>query len=304
MRGGMRALVRTASRLAGAARVYPFGAGVGLMPRKTSALGCLFLLTSVFGSAAAEVEITVADRVYQDVRLVREHLRSILIRHRGGSAYIDRAQISDEDLSRLTGQSIITPEQRAEPPERPQRSPYEPPAPREPDGAGHNFVGPRSPSRGIFRGLPTGREDVPSSSEHMEHEVFRLVNIERAARGLAPYKWSEDLARAARYHAADMVDGGYFNHDTYDRDEVGGRLVLRKVGRPNRRIQPFWAAYSGENIARGQPSARAVMRSWMSSPGHRNNILAKSSTMIGVGFVEGVWVQNFGRDAKPERKAE
>ncbi|MFN8192608.1 MAG: CAP domain-containing protein [Nocardioidaceae bacterium] len=55
----------------------------------------------------------------------------------------------------------------------------------------------------------------------------------------------------------------------------------------------------GENIAYGYPSAAAVMRGWMHSPGHRENILNKSYTRIGLGLArtsDGTryWVQNFG----------
>lgn len=36
------------------------------------------------------------------------------------------------------------------------------------------------------------------------------------------------------------------------------------------------------------------MDSWMSSPGHRANILAEGSNEIGVGFEANHWVQVFG----------
>lgn len=254
-------------------------------------------------SAAAGVDIEIDGIAYVNVEVVREFPQSIQIRHRDGQTFIDRDKLSDENLSRLTGQSIITREQRTAPPVRDQKNPYEPPEPRISDACAHTFTGAGRPSAGLFRGLPTGREDVPSTNELMEHDVFLLVNRERKARQLAPYKWNENLARAARYHAADMVDGEYFNHDTHDRVKVEGRSVLRRVGKTERRIRAFWPEYSGENIAQGQPDAKTVMRSWMSSPGHRRNILSDSSTSLGVGFVHGVWVQNFGRDLPKESDA-
>ena len=250
--------------------------------------------TAPGGLAAVDLEIN--GSVYAEAEVVREFPESIQVRHRGGTAFIDRSKLSDEQLSRLTGQSIITPEQRTAPPLREQKDPYEPPEPRIYDRCQHDFAGPRRPSSGIFRGLPSGREDVPSTSELMEYEVFRLVNRERTSRGLVPYKWNENLARAARYHAADMVDGDYYGHDSYDRAETQGRVVLRKVGKTDQRVRAFWDAYSAENIARGPRDAKTVMRGWMASAGHRRNILCRSSTSIGVGLVHGLWVQNFGRD--------
>ncbi len=55
----------------------------------------------------------------------------------------------------------------------------------------------------------------------------------------------------------------------------------------------------GENIAFGQTSPEAVMKSWMSSPGHRANILKEDFTNIGVGCYLSenggyYWVQLFG----------
>lgn len=251
-------------------------------------------------TTAFALDVEVEGRVLRDAAVLKEYPKSILIRHREGAEFIDRAKLSDTNLSLLTGQSIITPDERVAPVARPQANPFDPPKPRIYETCSHVFAGPRRPSDGMFRGFPTGREDVPSTSEVIEHEVYRRVNEERKAQGRAPLKWNEDLARAARYHAADMCDGGYFEHDTHDRVAAANGVVLKRVGRPDKRIRAFWPAYGGENIAKGQPTPRDVMRCWMSSSGHRANILASDFTSIGVGFVHGVWVQDFGRDAKKD----
>jgi uncharacterized protein YkwD len=51
--------------------------------------------------------------------------------------------------------------------------------------------------------------------------------------------------------------------------------------------------YAGENIAKGQRSPQEVMDAWMNSQGHRENILSPNFTMIGVGYYNGYWVQEF-----------
>jgi uncharacterized protein YkwD len=56
----------------------------------------------------------------------------------------------------------------------------------------------------------------------------------------------------------------------------------------------------GENIAAGYPTAKAVMRAWMRSPGHRHNILDRRFRKIGLGLARSAdgtpyWVQDFGR---------
>lgn len=39
----------------------------------------------------------------------------------------------------------------------------------------------------------------------------------------------------------------------------------------------------GENVAYGQPTAKAMVKAWMHSEGHRANILSKDWTLLGVG---------------------
>ena len=55
---------------------------------------------------------------------------------------------------------------------------------------------------------------------------------------------------------------------------------------------------NAENIAINQSSATAVMNDWMNSSGHKENILSKKATTIGVGcfYINGIytWVQCFG----------
>ncbi|MNH43142.1 Cysteine-rich secretory protein family protein [compost metagenome] len=52
-------------------------------------------------------------------------------------------------------------------------------------------------------------------------------------------------------------------------------------------------SYAGENIASGQRTPQEVMTAWMNSAGHRANILNGNFTKIGVGYVNGEWVQMF-----------
>lgn len=153
----------------------------------------------------------------------------------------------------------------------------------------------QSPSEGIFKGLPTGRENVPSTNRQFEQDVFHMVNLERHARGLREVVWNENLARAARYHAADMLADQYFHHDTKDHVFHRNELRLRSVGSARDRVHRFFFEYNGENIAWGQRTPAEVMQWWMNAPGHRENILRRDTRFLGVGYVKGVWVQDFGR---------
>lgn len=112
-------------------------------------------------------------------------------------------------------------------------------------------------------------------------EVIRQVNAERAKQGLSPLREDAELTRAACVRAKEIAQK--FSH-------------TRPDGSAWRTVSG--AAY-GENIARGQRTADKVMAAWLTSQGHRENILRASYGSIGVcAFVrDGVvhWVQLFGK---------
>ena len=131
---------------------------------------------------------------------------------------------------------------------------------------------------------------VPNLAEvkKLAKEVLVLVNQERAKVGLSALKDNWQLARVARYKSEDMRDKNYFSHTS------------PTYGSPFDMIKNFGIKYmaAGENIAMGQPTAAAVMKSWMNSPGHKSNILSKNFTELGVGVAKSksgsvYWTQQF-----------
>lgn len=129
---------------------------------------------------------------------------------------------------------------------------------------------------------------IPSLSDSVrtyEQEVVRLVNVERAKAGLPALTEDWQLSRVARYKSQDMRDKGYFSHQS------------PTYGSPYDMMRAFGISYraAGENIAMGQRTPSAVVNAWMNSSGHRANILSKSFTKIGVGYVASgnYWTQMF-----------
>ena len=134
-------------------------------------------------------------------------------------------------------------------------------------------------------------EVVGPQNKSYEQQVIDLVNQERTSRGLTALKYSEGLTRAARYHAADMSQDNYFDHDTYDR--VGGEEEW-KCGVWTR-ISNYYSDYNGEIIGAGYRSPSAVVQGWMGSKmGHKEIILNPSTRAIGAGFYNYYWVADFG----------
>ncbi len=139
---------------------------------------------------------------------------------------------------------------------------------------------------------------APAINADYEQEVVELVNSERANVGRPPLKRVTNLVNAGRYHAADMRQDNYFDHNSYDRS--GGNLV--QVCSVWDRISSYYTGWQAlaENIARGQSTPEVVMSAWMNSQGHRDNILSTDTWEIGVGYYKDAqsshyWVQDFGR---------
>ncbi|HZB42066.1 MAG TPA: CAP domain-containing protein [Ilumatobacter sp.] len=106
--------------------------------------------------------------------------------------------------------------------------------------------------------------------------VLGMVNTARRNAGLAPVAWDARVAVAAQTHSVDMAAMNRLTHAGSDGSDAGDRLL---------RAGFVWRAW-GENVAAGQSSVRLAFDAWMSSAGHRAQILG-TFTVIGLGAAEG-----------------
>ncbi|MFS8202012.1 CAP domain-containing protein [Streptomyces sp. CWNU-52B] len=131
---------------------------------------------------------------------------------------------------------------------------------------------------------PSKAASTPATAEAA---VLSLVNDERAKAGCSPVTASSSLAALAEAFSKDMAARDFFDHTDPDGASPWDRAEDLGV-----------ANLGGENIARGQADAAAVMEAWMNSPGHRANILNCDFKTLGVGahFASGGpwWTQDFG----------
>ncbi|KAK9728606.1 hypothetical protein K7432_000953 [Basidiobolus ranarum] len=118
--------------------------------------------------------------------------------------------------------------------------------------------------------------------------MLNLVNQQRMKNGRPLLKLDSRLVQAAQKHTDYQARVGQMTHN-----EPGRPLSLR-VSESGFR----WTAL-GENVAMSYPSVEAVMKGWMNSPGHRQNILNPQYTHFGSGYVAkgNYWTQVFGRSA-------
>ena len=127
---------------------------------------------------------------------------------------------------------------------------------------------------------PTKAPANGASQSSAASNVISQTNAERAKQGLGALTVSSELNRAAAVRAKEIVQK--FSHTRPDGSA--------------------WSTVSssvrGENIAMGQQTADKVMAAWMSSSGHRANILRASFGSIGVAAYKVgntmYWVQEFG----------
>lgn len=123
----------------------------------------------------------------------------------------------------------------------------------------------------------------------LQAAVVCLVNVQRTSRGLPALRESARLDRSAQGWTNVMVRVHTLTHGA----DFAARISA--VG--------FAWSMAGENIATGFLTPTAVVRAWMASPGHCQNILSPSFLDVGTGVSRpsvagagraGTWTEDFG----------
>lgn len=116
----------------------------------------------------------------------------------------------------------------------------------------------------------------------LERAIFQYTNEARRKNGVAPLTWENCLRDVGRAHSADMLARHYFSHQSPEGSTPDQRI------RGGCRLNNI--TWTGENIWMGtnqrgdtRQLARHIVDNWMSSPGHRSNLLRPEFTDIGIG---------------------
>jgi len=149
-------------------------------------------------------------------------------------------------------------------------------------------------ARDIFLPPPLNIGGQENQVVLVKAKVIAETNVQRFDNGmLPPVVENAKLDAIAKAKADDMFEKQYFDH------------VSPSGTDPGELVKSFGYNYivTGENLILGNFKSEAeVVKLWMDSPGHRENILNKRYTEIGVAMVKGtykgqkVWigVQEFG----------
>ena len=110
-------------------------------------------------------------------------------------------------------------------------------------------------------------------------EIVLHTNTERKALGLPVLLRSTQLMQAAQLQAGQMAGLARMAHELPGAAFPTLDARLDAVG--------YRAGAAGENVAEGYPTAAAVVAGWMTSPGHRANIVSTHFTEMGGGVATG-----------------
>lgn len=109
-------------------------------------------------------------------------------------------------------------------------------------------------------------------------QIIEGTNKERREKGLAPLRENQALSVAAEAKAKNMFEENYWAHFAPSGKDPWS-FILRSG---------YKFSYAGENLARNFQTSEDIVKAWMYSPTHRDNILNSKYEDIGIAVVEGV----------------
>jgi len=123
-----------------------------------------------------------------------------------------------------------------------------------------------------------GARSTSSTEAALQSTILGQLNQIRRGHGLAPLELDPALSSAAAQHTTEMLDDGYFAHNSAD-----GLAFWKRIQHyyPSSQYH-YWSV--GENLlwSPGTLDAKAAVDLWMASPDHRANILDPGWRQIGI----------------------
>jgi uncharacterized protein YkwD len=180
----------------------------------------------------------------------------------------------------------------------------------EPAGQSQQPAQSQQPIESRQQALGEPRDGYPN---HQERVVLYLTNRARtepdAFNADEPYPptpplgFDLNLSKAARFHAEHIVEASCWCEDhssccAMQAADEGGQCAGSSTGcgatSSGERVGYWSSAYTGENQARGYPTAHAAVDGWIHSSGHWANINSTTHSLLGSGNYQTGWVQDFG----------
>ncbi len=109
-------------------------------------------------------------------------------------------------------------------------------------------------------------------------DLYKYTNVEREKFAVGVLTLNPDLSKAATEKANDMFKNNYWSH--VSPSGVEPWYFFSQVG--------YDYTYAGENLAKNFNDSKSVVKAWMNSPSHKDNMLSPNYTDIGFAVVNGV----------------
>ena len=122
----------------------------------------------------------------------------------------------------------------------------------------------------------------PLYLREVERRIYQLTNEARRQYHLAPLDKDNTLVVIARAHSDDMLVRNFFNHVNPDGKAPQDRIAPAYSRTLVRTGENIWSGH-GYDYSDSKLMARVIVDSWMTSPGHRANLLNPNYTHLGVG---------------------
>jgi uncharacterized protein YkwD len=122
----------------------------------------------------------------------------------------------------------------------------------------------------------------PFYLKEVERRIYQLTNEARRKSHLSPLDKDDTLVATARTHSNDMLTRDFFNHVNPDGKAPQDRIVPAYSRTLARTGENIWGGH-GYDYSDSKLLARVIVDSWMTSPGHRANLLNPNYTHLGVG---------------------
>ena len=142
--------------------------------------------------------------------------------------------------------------------------------------------------------VPDSVDVTSAKTRSIEYSILRYTNQERVARDRGLLKLDSALSKIARGHSRNMVEKGFFAHDNPDgqgptdrAEEAGYEMgtdggtygIAENINKmPTGRVSGF--GYVDDHP---DSIAKATVKNWMESSGHRKNLLNSTYGKIGIG---------------------
>lgn len=131
---------------------------------------------------------------------------------------------------------------------------------------------------GIFRVIPYFLPGVLGYASNINvQDLLTQTNKAREKNNLDILVINESLSNAAYKKALDMFANDYWSHVSPSGTEPWDFIVAEK----------YDYTYAGENLAKNFSSSSDVVKAWIESPSHRENLLNKNYKEVGFAVVNG-----------------